>query len=288
MSSFLKQYQRQPKLYIDLPSKGTFYDDTVIQDQQVTSMPVFGMNAMDEIIFKTPDALFSGEATAQVMQSCIPFIINPWGIVGYDIDYILISLRIATYGDAMPISTACPHCSGVTESNVSLTKMLENFANCPVRTSFSIGDLKINLRPINYRQSTDFSMENFQLERQLLTANENKEVSKDEKEKIIQGIFAESSKLNLRLAVSHIESIQSETDVESDQAEILDFIQHNDSEFYSKLRTGIKELTDKWNLPNIEIACGGEDCDKQYSTKLELDYSNFFGTRSLSSRNLIL
>lgn len=288
MSSFLQEYQRQPKLFIDLPSKGVFYNGDIIEYHQFTSMPVFGMNAMDEIIFKTPDALFSGEATAHVMNSCIPFIKDPWSIVGYDIDYILISIRIATYGDAMPITTSCPHCSERNESEVSLTKMLENFANCPVHANFEIGDLKINLRPITYKQNTDFSMENFQFERQLLTVNDNKELNKDEKEKLIQQIFVDSSKLNLRLAVAHIDSIESANDKESDQTEILNFIQNNDSEFYSKLRNGIKDLTDKWNLPNIQIMCGNEECGKTYSTALELDYSNFFGTRSLNSRSLIL
>jgi len=65
MSSFLEKYKRQPKIYIDLPSKGVFYSDDVLDNGQFVSLPVFGMSAMDEIIFKTPDALFSGEATAQ-------------------------------------------------------------------------------------------------------------------------------------------------------------------------------------------------------------------------------
>ena len=90
MSSFLEKYKRQPKIYIDLPSQGTFYSPEVLEDQKFTSLPVSGMSAMDEIMFKTPDALFSGEATAQVIRSCIPSILDPWSIVGYDLDYLLI------------------------------------------------------------------------------------------------------------------------------------------------------------------------------------------------------
>ena len=59
MSSFLEKHKRQPKIFIDLPSNGQFYDESVIQDQQYTQLPVFGMNTMDEIMLKTPDALFS-------------------------------------------------------------------------------------------------------------------------------------------------------------------------------------------------------------------------------------
>ena len=47
MSSFLKEYHRQPKLYIDLPSQGYYYDETVVKDKAYSNIPVFGMNAMD-------------------------------------------------------------------------------------------------------------------------------------------------------------------------------------------------------------------------------------------------
>lgn len=286
MSSFLQEYHRQPKLYIDLPSQGHYYKD-VMKDDQHSSVPVFGMNAMDEITFKTPDALLTGTATANVMQSCIPHIKDPWSIVGYDIDYILIAIRIATYGETMPISTACPHCSAVTESDVMLPKILENFAHCPVTNSFDLDGFKINLKPLTYRENTDFSMQNFSLERNILAINNNDQLSREEKENKLQEIFVQSSNLNLTVAVSHIESIEKNMQTETDATSILDFIQKNDAVFYQKLRESIQDLTQKWNLPNIDVKCASEDCGKTYKTKLNLDYSNFFGTRSLSSRNLI-
>lgn len=287
MSSFLQKYQRQPKLYVDLPSRGAFYNEEIIQDNQTTQMPVFGMNAMDEITFKTPDALLTGEATATVVQSCLPYIKDPWKLVGYDIDFILISLRIATYGDLLPINTRCPHCSAETSSDVSLQKLLENFADYPVKFNFQMENFTIELRPLTYRETTDFSMENFQLERALI-AIEKTDKSRDEKDNEIKSIFTESEKLNLRLAVAHIESITDGTDTESDNPTILEFIQNNDQEFYASLRKGIKDLTERWNLPNIDVACTNEECESDsYNSKLDLDYSNFFGARSLNSRNLI-
>lgn len=288
MSSFLKEYSRQAKLYIDLPSQGHYYDDKeVLKDKQYTSVPVFGMNAMDEITFKTPDALLSGTATTEVMQSCIPHIQDPWSIVGFDIDYILIAIRIATYGDTMNIETACPHCSAVHENDIMLTKILENFANCPVTNSFDVDGFKINLRPLSYRENTDFSMQNFALERQVLAINNNSDLKREDKEAQLQEVFKQSSKLNLLVAVSHIESIEKNGLTESVTENILEFIENNDAVFYGKLRDNIKELTEKWNLPNIDIQCVAEDCGKSYKTKLNLDYSNFFGARSLNSRNLI-
>ena len=67
MSTFLEKHKRQPKIFIDLPSQGKFYNSDVVSKTE--GLAVFGMTAMDEIMLKTPDALFSGEATAQVMKS---------------------------------------------------------------------------------------------------------------------------------------------------------------------------------------------------------------------------
>lgn len=290
MSSFLQNYQRQPKLFIDLPSKGKWYDETVLEGGQYTQIPVFGMNAMDEIMFKTPDALFSGEATAQVIRSCIPTILDPWQLVGYDIDYVLVALRIATYSDGLPITTRCPKCQATTDSEVSLTNLLGNFANYETEYSFEIGDLTFHLRPITYKQTTDFSIENYTLERQIAqikTIDPNKEDAR-ELDKKLQVIYNESSLLNMRVAVSHIEAItNSNGDTETDMSIISEFIQNSESEFYNKLKAGIHDLTRKWNLPNISINCSAEECDNTYMSALDVDYSNFFGVRSLRSRNLI-
>jgi hypothetical protein len=290
MSSFLQNYQRQPKLFIDLPSKGKWYDETVLDGGQFTQIPVFGMNAMDEIMFKTPDALFTGEATAQVIRSCIPTILDPWRLVGYDIDYVLVALRVATYGDKLGISTMCPKCQHTTDSEVSLTNLLGNFSNYETEYSFQVGELTFNLAPISYKQTTDFSIENYTLDRQLAqikTVDPTKENAK-ELDKQLQTIYNASSKLNMSLAISHIESIVGpDGEEERDLNVIAEFIHNNDAEFYKKLKDGIHDLTRKWNLPNIDIECGAEDCDNKYKSALDVDYSNFFGVRSLRSRNLI-
>ena len=88
MESFLSQHQRQPKLYIDLPSGGKFYNEKIIENKQYVQIPVYSMTAMDEINLKTPDALFNGIATLNVIKSCTPTILDPNELVRYDIEYL--------------------------------------------------------------------------------------------------------------------------------------------------------------------------------------------------------
>lgn len=287
MSSFLQNYQRQPKLFIDLPSKGKFYNDGVLEGGQHVQIPVFGMNAMDEILFKTPDALFSGDATAQVIHSCIPTILDPWKLVGFDIDYVLLAIRIATYGDSITINTKCPHCTDRSESVVSLQRMIQNYENYETDFSFSIKELTFHLKPTTYRQMTEFGIENYSYERTLLQIAQNKDLSDEEKNKQSKLVYQNSSNLNLRIAVSYISNITNGVEQETDAKAITEFVSNNDAEFYNELKNSIYALSNRWKMPNVDIVCGNEECSKQYSTKVELDYSNFFGLKFLHSRNLI-
>ena len=288
MSSFLQSYQRQPKLFIDLPSKGKWYDETVIEGEQYIQIPVFGMNAMDEIMFKTPDALYTGDATAEVIKSCIPTILDPWRLVGYDIDFILIAIRIATYGDAMPAETLCPFCATAAENEISLTKMLGNFAHYETEFSFDIGELRFHLTPITYKKTTEFSLEQFQNEREMFQVNKVADgLDEVEKDKLFKKIYARGSDINVRLAVSYVSKITRGEEVETNLTEISNFVTQNDVEFFATLKDKISELTYKWNLPLLNVKCPGEECGKDYKASVNVDYSNFFGARFLRSRNLI-
>lgn len=287
MSSFLQSYHRQPKLFVDLPSKGKYYDASVIEDEQYVQIPVFGMNAMDEIMFKTPDALFGSEATAQVIQSCIPTIKEPWKLVGFDIDYILIAIRIATYGDDMAVSTRCPKCQTQTENNLSLTRMIQNYENFPIDNSFQIDELTFNLKPLTYKKMTDFSVENYGYERQLIQIASAKEMSDDDKDKATKEIYKKINDLNLRVAISYIKSISNSTDSETNIETITQFIIENDAVFYNKLKESVFDLSNRWKVPKLTTECSNEECDHTYESRVDLDYSNFFGLKFLHSRNLI-
>ena len=286
MSSFLQKYKRQPKLFIDLPSQGKWYNDTIIQDGKVESMPVFGMTAMDEILLKTPDALFSGEATAQVIQSCIPNILDPWRLVGYDIDFVLIAIRIATYGETLPVVVECPKCTEKSDADVNLQNLLGLFANYEIELTFNMGELTFILHPITYRETTDFTIQAYTTERQLMQLDKL-QLPQEERDKKINELLQSSAELNLRLAVAHLFAITDGKDEEDNKQSILEWMRDNDAEFYTSLRKAIGDLTERWKLPSFETKCGHEECGHVFKTNVDMDYSNFFGTRSLHSRTLI-
>jgi hypothetical protein len=74
----LRQYFRQPAIYIKLPSGGKYYADSAIDFPVNGDIPVFPMTVKDELTLKTPDALLSGESTVKVIESCCATIKDAW------------------------------------------------------------------------------------------------------------------------------------------------------------------------------------------------------------------
>ena len=278
MSSFLNQFKRQPKIFLDLPCQGNYWQEGTLES--FSNVPIFGMTAMDEILIKTPDALFSGESTAKVIESCVPSIKDAWAMPSYDLDFLLIAIRIATYGEGMDIETSCTHCNQSTQSTINLNALLEDFTSKDPIQSFSIKELIINIKPLTYRQWSKFNIDEYTIRRQILNY-QNQDLDDLEKEKVIRELLDNLSSLSLNTAVAQIDSIQSaDGQKEKSSEEILDFIKNTDQLLYKQLQNNIDRIKDEWSLPQVEIKCSNTECEKTYNTNLTMDYSNFFVNRS--------
>jgi len=93
-----------PGSTFQLPSRGIFYNNGELrEDVQDGEVHIHPMSAYDEILMKTPDALFSGEAVHKVFLRCIPQVVKPTELLSKDVDFLLVCLRQVTYGDEMEI-----------------------------------------------------------------------------------------------------------------------------------------------------------------------------------------
>jgi hypothetical protein len=285
MSSFLNKHTRQPRIYIDLPTGGKFYKDNVFQDNQFVHIPVFGMSTMDEISLKTPDALFSGKATADVIKSCIPIVNDPYQIVRLDLEYILLAIKIATYGDTLEINATCPKCKEDTKVDVDLSKILSHFENSKYEKEFVIDKLTFKLQPISYKSVTESGIESYALEKRIANAKQDLQLDKNYDEylnKFLQDMLL----LNNKATAKYIAEISDNEEQELNNEAIQEFIRNNETRVAEEVVEKVKELTSEWNIPDLHVNCTSESCDNTFATTIILDYSNFFGDLSYTSRNL--
>lgn len=267
----LQQYFRQPKIFLKLPSMGVYNAPGSI-DGAVDNIPVFGMTGMDEILLKTPDALISGESTVRVIQSCCPNIKDGWQVSNLDIDALLVAIRIATYGNNMTVGYVCKNCSTDLDFDVELPKILEHFNSCSYDSKVVVGDLVVKLRPLNYKEVTDFNLENFVLQKRLMQALDLKD--EDEKQKHMTEIFKDLGLLQNKVFVAGIESVETPNGVVNEYAFIKEWLENADKDLFDKLKEHIDKNNEQWRIPPNKIKC--DNCGHEDSFIVELDQASFF------------
>lgn len=106
----LKKYFRQVRASANLPSRGWWYEEGLI-DAKPESVPVLGYTAADEIMLLTPDKLITGETTFDIIHSCVPCIKDPRKLAKIDIDALMVAIKIATSGYIYTYNCKCPLCT---------------------------------------------------------------------------------------------------------------------------------------------------------------------------------
>lgn len=268
----LQQYFRQPKIFIGLPSHGVYNKPGTLEGD-IDRLPVFGMTGMDEILMKTPDALLNGESTVKVIASCCPSITNPWELSTIDLDLVLAAIRIATYGSDLNVVQTCPNCKTEQEFSLNLTALIDHYARCKFNNKLIVDNLSVTFKPLNYKQSTDFSLKNFQLQQQLgQVAKLEDEV---ERKKGISDIFQQLSSLQNDVLIEQVEKVDIGTTSVTEKGFIAEWIANSDSSVITKLKDHIEGNRKTWTMPTQKVEC--ETCNSVIETSVELDQSNFFG-----------
>ena len=269
----LKKYTRQPKIYIDLPSKGKYYSNNVLYEDSYSNLAVFSMTANDEILYRTPDALINGQATAKNIQSCIPSILKPFNLVTLDVDALLLSIRLATYGPKMQIGQRCRKCNEENEYEVDISKYIEYLNRLEFDDSITYNDFKINFVPLTYTDYTDLQKESVGYQRALSIQIPNI-VDEDEKAKATDQILSSIAKMNMKSILLSINSIEVEGEVEKDKKAIYEFIESYDVDMFKAIKAHIDKQYETWLLPEETVKCTA--CDAENKIRITIDQTDFF------------
>lgn len=274
MSNPLQQYFRQPKIYIKLPSKGLYSNPGTVQGD-VSKLPVYGMTGMDEIIIRTPDALLSGEATVKIIESCIPGIKDAWNLSSIDMNIILIALRIATYGNILNVSHICGNCQAENDYEVDLNKTVDYFQSCEYENTVHLKDLTIKLKPLSYRQITDFALRNFQVSQQAQQILRIPEVDQtDDHRTKLRELYSQLAAIQNDIYMASVENVETTTVNVTEQRFILEWLKNCDKEVFDKIRDLSENNIETWSMPKTDATCTA--CQHQFKLAVELDQSNFF------------
>lgn len=276
-SNPLSAYFRQPKIYVKLPSGGQFYPPGALDVSANGEYPVYSMTAKDELIFKTPDALMNGQATVELVKSCFPAIKNPWAMPSMDIDAILISIRIATYGEDMDFQSNCPACQEENTYTLNLINYIEQVQNFQYNASVVIDDLEITLRPYNYKEVTGQSIKALEQQKIFAVINDEK-LSDQEKLDRFGESFVKLTEMTVDIVAGCISSIKTPQAEVTDQDMIQEFINNAPKEIFNQIVEHVEKMKADIDLKAQDVECGS--CKTPYKITLNIDQSNFFAVRS--------
>ena len=276
-SNPLRQFFRQPAIFIKLPSGGQHWAPNTLEMPESGELAVYPMTAIDEITYRTPDALYNGEAVVSVIQSCIPSIKDAWATPGIDLDTILIAIRIASYGHEMEIDTVCPSCTETNEIGMDLRKIMERLRAGDFSKPITHGELEIHLKPLNYRQITKNSVKQFE-EQKVINVIPDSTLTEEEKIQHLNKAIKNLTELTIHTMANCISMVRAQGILVTEPEYILEWLQNCDSVLFAKIREHIASLREQTDMKPIELSCPA--CQHKYLQPVSLDQSNFFGDAS--------
>jgi len=273
----LQQFFRQPAIYIKLPSNGKFYPEGALTMPENGEIPVYPMTAVDEITYRTPDALFNGTAVVNVIQSCVPAIKNAWFIPAMDIDTLLVSIRIASYGHALDLDSTCPECNVDAELSLDLRTVLDTIRPGQYSEPIRHRDLEIYLKPMTYRSLNDNNSMQFE-EQRVLQMLPGSDLPDEEKVTRLGDALKKITNITVKALADSIAAIKTPDSLVTDRAFIEEFLQNCDRSLFGKIRKQIVDLKLSGELKPMDIKCN--DCGHDYQQPFTLDMVSFFEVAS--------
>lgn len=273
----LSAYFRQPKLFITLPSGGKYYAEGALDISANDEYAVYSMTAKDELIFKTPDALLNGQATVELIRSCIPAIKDPWKMPSLDLDACLIAIRVATYGDTMDFNSTCPSCSAENTFEMNLVGYLDKTRTFDYNDVIELPPLTIKIRPYNYREVTQASLKAMETQKIFQVINDEN-ISEEEKIDQFGQSFMKLTELTVDVIGDCIAAIITPEGEVTDRTQIKEFIDNAPKEVFNAINDRITELKETIEMKVQDVAC--TECGTEYQINLTIDQSNFFAVGS--------
>lgn len=248
---------RQPKIYVSLPSKGQYWPQGTFKINENQEYPIYSMTAKDELILKTPDALLNGQAVVNVLQSCVPNIIDAWHCPQIDIDALLIAIRIASYGEVMDTTVTVNGVDATYPVDLrSVLDALNSTVGWDERVEVS-ENLIIYVKPLNYKEVAKSAAQSFETQRIMNLVND-KNIDEDQKLELFKKSFNKLTEITLDIVNNSVYRIDSPAGSVTDPEFIRDFMQNCDRSIFNKVKDHLDSLREKNTVKPLKVKATDE------------------------------
>lgn len=265
---------KKPAVYISLPSGGKYYDPKPKLSVD-NELAIYPMTARDELITKTPDALFNGEATVSLLESCCPDIPNPRQIPVNDLLVLMLAIRQATHGANLDVDVNCESCGELNLMTVDSNRMLASITPNVTDPELKLKNaFKLEIKPYNLEDRTLLQIQQIK-QQKMLASLANAGLEDSVRSKMFGETFVELAELTVELIANCIVSVQApETERTTDREMILEWLKSISKLDYDAIKDKIEALSDSNMDTTFKAKC--QHCNHEWKTTIELDLANFF------------
>ena len=280
----LKQYYRQPALYLKLPTLGMWYDPSDVKLTDEKEVAIYGLSAIDDIMLNTPDAMLNGQALENVVKNCVPSVSSVKHLLVPDLEAIFLGMKIATNSGKYEIERKCPKCGTENNFEVNCNSLLDTMSY--IEDSDTVlefdRDLIVKVKPYSFEMRQLFMQHQFEEDR-VLKAIDNKNTNIDDLEKA--HILAESVKklanITFKLVSLSIVSIHliKQNVTVTDQTQIAEWLVNIGKNQADAVIKAVNALNVVGPNRTVNPICTNPECNHTWSENLNFDPVSFFGKR---------
>lgn len=273
----LQQFYRQEAFRVKLPSRGNFYDPSIVEFDDDIEIGILPMTSHDELALKNPDSLLSGKALVDVIKSCVPEVKNPRKLLACDIDALMISIRRASYGEEADLTTNCPKCDTENTYGIDLETLINQSET--LDSSYEVilpQGVTVFLTPGTYEtlvKQYKVAFENTKAQRAVAST-----INEEAALQIFSKAFQSMSKLNFELIVNSIMKIVF-TDESGEEKEVAnkkhigEFISNIDKKSVDIIDKKLAEINAIGVTRTFSAVCN--ECGNKWEADVEFNPVNF-------------
>jgi hypothetical protein len=194
-----------------------------------------------------------------------------------DLDFALIAIRIATYGDKMEVGCKCPHCEAENNYDIDLTTWFSVFNNFQYEKEIPIDQLTVHVRPYTYKEVTKTAIQTMEHQRIFQIINDDS-LTDEVKLERFGASFIKLTELTVDIIADCITAIDAPEGTVTDQAMIKDFISNCAKDVFEKIQKHVIQMKDNIQFEAQNVTCG--ECSKSFSLPITMDQANFFAVKS--------
>lgn len=271
----LKQYFRQIKLYLKLPSGTSYYTPEVISFTDQGEVGILPMTGKDEMALKNPDALLNGEALSEVILSCVPAIKKPRELLANDVDAIITAIRFATFNDSLETSIKCPSCQHENTFKLDLQYALSNMDYLDPEYVVNLDSgVSVFVRPHSFPDILSGLHAQFE-QSKLSRAIESNTISEAERSAVFGSVFKELTTMTFDLMLSAVVKVVDEANNVNvtNRAHIKEFLFNIDKQSADKISDLVKEINKIGIKRTFTAKC--EKCEHVWENEIDFNPVNF-------------